>query len=203
MRFVDKTGMRFGRLVVLSGRNIGGSYEWVCQCDCGNRTTVLGTHLHIHNDRGQRSCGCARDGNPTHGMTGTPEYSTWLEMRKRCRNPKSRSYKNYGGRGIKVCRRWDSFENFLADMGPRPSDKHSLDRINNEKNYGPSNCRWATRDQQVRNTRKTIRITYKGKTLLLLDWATLLGIPYRTLIMRYYRKMPVERILQRGRLPRS
>jgi hypothetical protein len=96
-----------------------------------------------------------------HGMTGTSEHRAWLDMRKRCSNPRNKKFKHYGGRGIAVCERWTDFANFYADMGPRPGPGHSLDRINNDGNYEPGNCRWATWSQQRRNQRELPRATCK------------------------------------------
>lgn len=112
---------------------------------------------------------------PTHGMTKTPTYQSWQAMLKRCTNPNHIFYKYYGGIGIKVCERWRKFENFLADMGERPADR-SLDRINNDGNYEPGNCRWATRKEQGRNTRANKFITFRGETLCLEEWALRTGL---------------------------
>ena len=105
-------------------------------------------------------------------MSHTPEYEIWQGMRKRCTNPNTRAYKYYGGRGIKVCERWmDSFESFFADMGKRPSPTHSIDRIDNDKDYSPDNCRWATKTEQSRNQRRNHLLTLGGETLTLAEWA--------------------------------
>jgi len=114
----------------------------------------------------------------THGMSGTRIYSIWYHMLRRCRDPKVPSYPWYGGKGIKVCKRWQSFEKFLKDMGEPPSKYHTLDRIDNNKNYSPSNCKWATRKEQGLNTKRVHWITYAGKTQCMEDWANELGIPY-------------------------
>ena len=160
----DLAGIRFGRWLVLSKAkpmiSTSGRYMmsyWLCRCDCGAEKLVGAPLLR---SGASESCGCLRDdmarkANTTHGKTRTPEYSSWRNMHNRCRNPSGPGYKNYGGRGIRVCDRWLTFENFLADMGVRPSQQHSLDRIDNDGNYEPGNCRWALPRVQVQNRRKT------------------------------------------------
>jgi len=122
------------------------------------------------------SCGCFRLGlkpRLTHGGRGTPEYSVWSGMWKRCTDRAARGYKNYGGRGISVCVRWADFALFLEDVGRRPSAQHSIDRINNDGNYEPGNCRWATTSEQSSNRRTTVRITICGEVRTMSDWARL------------------------------
>ncbi len=125
--------------------------------------------------------------NTRHGATDTTEYRVWLGMRKRCRYVKHKHYASYGGRGITVCDRWQVFENFLADMGPRPSMRHTLDRINNDGHYEPSNCRWATSDEQHNNRRSNRFLEHNGERLTMAQWAHRLGIPPRTLRARLRR----------------
>ena len=183
--------MRFGRLVALSA--IPGSRSnprrWVCQCDCGNTSFVLTRDLLSGNTT---SCGCyIRDLHSnrlrTHGMTRTRTYSSWAGMIGRCENPKNDKYRYYGERGIKVCERWHSFELFLTDMGERPTSAHSLDRINNDGDYEPSNCRWALQKTQNRNRRSNVFVEYHGESMCLKDWAQRLGMSYGLLYQRIRR----------------
>lgn len=119
-----------------------------------------------------------------HGMSGTPEHGAWRHMKARCNNKTDFQYKNYGARGIVVCERWESFVCFLNDMGKRPSPTHSLDRIDNNGNYEPGNCRWATKDAQVYNTRKTVMVMYNGAFVKLRDLTKTAGLRH---IMVYKR----------------
>lgn len=120
------------------------------------------------------------------------EYRAWARMKRRCLDPRTDGYHRYGGRGITVCPRWlNSFENFLADMGPRPTDQHSLDRVNNNGNYEPGNCRWATLDMQANNRRANRRLTHNGKSQGVSAWARELGCKPHTITMRLARGWPV------------
>jgi hypothetical protein len=119
-----------------------------------------------------------------HGLEGTPTYHTWLAIKQRCNNPNNPRFKSYGGRGIKICGRWNDFRNFVADMGLRPAEKLTIDRINNDGDYEPGNCRWASYHQQNRNHRRNVNITFNGKTQCLRDWSNDSGIKYITLLFR-------------------
>lgn len=141
-----------------------------------------------------------------HGASRTPEYRVWTGVIKRCENPRMESYPRYGGRGIRVCPAWRvSFIAFLRDMGPRPSPKHSLDRINNDGNYEPGNCRWATPEEQMRNTSDNRLLTWRGETHTVTEWAEITGLPRVTISQRFHRGWSVERCLTipRGAAPRG
>lgn len=125
-------------------------------------------------------------------MSSSPERQTWYDMHRRCTDPRVQKYSFYGARGIKVCSRWSSFDVFLSDMGKRPSAKHSLDRLNTNGDYGPSNCRWATQKEQCRNTRKNRHITINGVTKCISEWAEEKGVKQNRIGTRLSRGWPEE-----------
>lgn len=197
--FMDLTGQRFGRLVAVEylgqripkrSGNRGGKRErshWRCMCDCGSEHTTTADSLKA----GAKSCGCVfRELDGYHGKMDTPEYSVWQAMIQRCTNRSNPGYASYGGRGISVCDRWrHDFLAFLSDMGERPESGFgrsnlSIDRINNDGNYEPENCRWATSFEQDRNKRSNRMIEFRGETKCLMDWSRETGINYVTIINR-------------------
>ena len=134
-----------------------------------------------------------------HGLYNTPEYRVWSAMIQRCTNPNVPKFKNYGARGIRVCERWLSVECFLADMGRRPSDSHSLDRIDNDGDYMPGNCRWATDGQQRRNRSDNVYLTHEGRTMIVSDWAREIGISEFTIRKRLRLGWKVPDVFDPGR----
>lgn len=132
----------------------------------------------------------------THGLSYTPEYRAWQQMRLRCTSPKHAAWPSYGGRGITVCDRWlESVQAFVADMGPKPTPQHELDRIDNSKGYEPGNCRWATRKANDRNRRSNRMVTFRGERLALAEWCERLGLPRDTTKKRLDAGWPVEKAL--------
>lgn len=189
-------GKRFGRLLVermAAKRTKSGRVRWDCKCDCGNVKTVCGADLTAGDSA---SCGCLKRDllvarNTKHGKTYSREYAVHQGMLKRCYNKNARYYHCWGGRGIKVCRRWrfgisgrSGFEVFYADMGECPSTRHSLDRIDNDGNYEPSNCRWATIREQSANRRTSVMLTVRGVTQTVEDWARSSGLRPNTIRSR-------------------
>jgi len=192
VRAEDRIGQRFGRLVVVSvaGKNKHGQTVLGCMCDCGDTIGVDSASVVTGKTR---SCGCLRvevtkKRGTTHGKSlkgESQEYTCWLRLKGRCLNTHDNEYHNYGGRGISVCDSWlVSFENFYKDMGPRPSPKHSIDRIDNNGPYCKENCRWATSKEQSRNRRNNWVVAYNGLSMVLTDWALHCGIHYDCLRAR-------------------
>ena len=192
---IDLVGQKFGRLIVLKrmDNDKWGHLRWLCKCDCGKKIIAQGHHL---KDNHTQSCGCLAkeqliERSTTHGHTTrrniSKTYVSWLHVIQRCTNPNDKRYKDYGGRGIKVCKRWMKFENFLEDMGEPPTDEHSINRIDNDGNYCKENCEWSTRKEQGRNKRNNLYFTYKNKTQLLIQWAEEYQIPYSVLWDRLFK----------------
>lgn len=187
-RFIDLTGIRFGKLVATSiyGQNKAKQYLWNCKCDCGNNSVAIGSNLIRGNTK---ACGCVKlteigDRTRKHGMVKSRIFKIWAGMRKRCMNPNCFAYKDYGGRGITICKRWDKFDLFYEDMGKTYSDNLSLDRINPNGNYEPTNCRWATMKQQNNNRRNNRIVKCDGIEKTLAQWSEISGIHPTTISNR-------------------
>lgn len=197
---IDLTGRRFNRLLVLgfSRKQKSGSgvaTVWRCLCDCGTETEATTSQLR---NGGKKSCGCLR--GQSHGLSSTKLHAVWRNIKARCKNPGHPAFKDYGGRGISVCAEWrDSFQAF-ADWAYKNGydEALTLDRIDNDGGYTPSNCRWASRKAQIRNRRNTIRI--EGKTLS--EWAEISGLSYSLVHSRFSRGLPLPEIIAKGRAKR-
>lgn len=199
---INLKGMRFGRLVVdsISHKDGDGRIHWNVSCDCGNTKTINGKSLR----RGlTKSCGClnkevVKSIMTKHGLSDTQIYQVWLAMKNRCYNEKVEGYDRYGGRGIKVCGRWlggSGFQNFMSDMGERP-DGMTIERIDNDKDYSPDNCRWATMKEQCRNKRSNRWLEHNGEKRLISEWASHIGIGLSTLVGRLERGWSIKRALE-------
>lgn len=186
---VNLEGKRFGRLTVIGYSHLVGSkVYWKCLCECGNEKLVRGDHL-----RGCKieSCGCLHKDTvskqfTTHGKSDTRLFSIWSGIKNRCFNNNEPAYKDYGARGIIVCDEWLEFEVFhewAANNGY--SDDLTIDRIDNDGNYEPSNCKWSTMTEQSRNRRSNVKVTIDGETKTLTEWAEVSGLTFRTMRKRY------------------
>lgn len=200
------TGQRFEMAVVIDRAPNKSATDtnarWNMQCDCGKKFVSYGQDMR----KGKvKSCGCltrgtfgarSRNFNETHGMTDTRAYRIWNGMLNRCRNPRNGNYNRYGGRGIKVCEEWESFEKFISDMGFPPEDM-SLDRIDGNGNYCKENCRWATRAEQSANRRSNVFLTHNGVTMTVTEWGRALGIASTSMFGRLNANFPPEKLFAR------
>ena len=199
--FKDISGQKFGRLTALYKlHNAKGRTKWLCVCECGNLTYVDVYSLQSGNTK---SCGClhkelASKQLTTHGKSHSRLYTIYNLMKRRCYNVKDKRYKDYGARGIAVCDEWkDNFQAFYDwSMENGYNDNLTIDRVNNNGNYEPNNCRWTTRKQQARNTRRTKYITYKGVTRPLIEWCEVLGLNHHTIETRLYRGWSIEKAFE-------
>jgi len=195
----DHAGLKMGRLEVLSlsARDPAwGNHLWDCRCECG-KVKAIGIKSILSGKT--RSCGCifaerfVDPGSEPHGKSKTQVYRTWIDMRKRCNNPKDPNYKHYGGRGISVCERWGNLSSFIEDMG-EPEKGFTLDRIDVNGGYEPSNCRWATMKEQANNKRSTKMIEWSGKSQSITQWCEELGVKPSQVRYRLKRCMPLEQV---------
>jgi len=190
----DITGKKYNMLTVLKFDSIKNEQTmWLCKCDCGNEKVLRGSRL---KEGVTKSCGCYRKSRITkHGLSTSNEYTIWHDIRRRCKKEKNIHYADYGGRGITVCERWDNedgFMNFCDDMGERPSKKHSIDRIDNEKGYSKENCRWTDNITQANNRRGNRPITYNGRTMNVSQWERELNMPSNNIATRLAKGWTIE-----------
>lgn len=189
---VSLINQQFGRWLVLAPtdeRTLNGEVRWQCICDCGTRRVVSGKIL---KNGESKSCGCfsaeeSRKRFTKHGMYNKPEYGVWEAMLARCANSKNASYKDYGARGIFVCESWKKFDNFIADMGQRPTSYHTIERVNNDGPYSPANCRWATRKEQQNNIRSNRYLTVDGVCKTVSEWSATTAVSAAVIHNRLYR----------------
>ena len=184
-RILDISGQRFGRLIARERLPLNnGKCKWRCDCDCGGVAEVQLSNLR----RGkQRSCGCLKlELQTKHNLSRHKAYDSWQKMMKRCYNPRNQAYPRYGGRGICVCQRWHDVTCFIADMGT-PQPGMMIERINNDGNYEPSNCKWATREEQARNTSYVKKIEFHGEVLCVAEWARKLDVSVQKIRYRLKR----------------
>jgi hypothetical protein len=203
-------GGKFNRLTVIEFVGVRNKRAiWKCECDCGKIIEVVGTYLTSNNTK---SCGCLNNerisnSNRIHSMSRTPEHYSWSGMQARCYNKNNPKYKDYGGRGIIVCDRWlgrAGFINFYEDLGQRPAKNYTIDRINVNGNYEPSNCRWATPLEQGRNKQSTKYVIYKDERRNLRNVCDQLGLKYRTIISYWrYKKISIQDTFDRYIKPNS
>lgn len=191
MPMTDIKGKRFGKLTAMhpTASRKRKAIVWIFACDCGYLVEASGRKVREGSPRSCKTCSVKLQSEKvrTHGMSSTREFRSWQACIQRCVNERYSNYHNYGGRGIKVCERWrNSFMDFLEDMGSRPAGK-SLDRINNDGDYEPSNCCWSSAKQQNNNRRTSLLVEISGVTKTLSQWAELAGIKYETIQDRYRR----------------
>ena len=194
---LDLTGRVFGRLTVIEpAPDKKNKTRWICKCKCGETIAVYSNSLIQQNTR---SCGCLHiDTITTHRGINLPEYRIWAAMKSRCYGKSNSRYNCYGGRGIKVCNRWlNSFENFFLDMGARPSQEYSIDRIDNNLDYSPDNCRWATAEMQSNNKRTVEILSIDGKSQSRAQWARQAGIASNTIKRRIENGLSVKDAITR------
>lgn len=192
MRKRDLAGQKFGRLLALESTNkrVRGCIVWKFKCDCGGEIDLPSHSVTTGNTK---SCGCLQpetvtNQNLKHGMSGTPTYIAWNNMRRRCEDPTSEFFHRYGGRGISICDRWHTFENFLADMGVRPEGRYSIERVDNNGNYEPSNCVWASDLHQSLNKSNTIFVDYFGEAVPLMVACALSEVSYEKVLWRKHQR---------------
>ncbi len=196
-KYIIRVGDKYNLLTIIEVGLAGRPYTIKCRCDCGKEKLFIPCNV----AKGSVvSCGCFRSSrigiaSVTHGHSKTRTYNIWKGIHTRCTNSKITQWNDYGGRGISVCAAWADYVTFLHDMGECPSKFHSIERIETDGNYEPSNCRWATDEEQSRNKRNNVFLTHDGKTLCVSDWSRLLGFSKTTIHQRIKKGWPLEKVL--------
>ncbi|PEI49943.1 hypothetical protein [Bacillus toyonensis] len=204
VKMIDRTGIKYGRLTVLEkvDSDKKGNARWLCRCDCGNEKIILGWSLANRT----RSCGCIQKEVTSkrakiHGLYGTHIHTVWRHMKERCKNPNSKDFVNYGGRGIKLFQDWEKLENFFEWSKKNGYNEGlSIERIDVNGNYEPDNCKWITLSEQWNNKQDTVRIEINGITKTLKEWAVISGVKHSTIRWRYRNGITGEELLTKGRL---
>lgn len=199
------SGDRFGRLTAISHVSTSRSgSKWLFSCDCGAEKEIRVSNV---KNGHTSSCGClhrerSKDANTSHNMSRTKIYKVWASMVSRCSNPDDHAFEHYGARGINVCDQWKaSFARFLEDMGQRPTDGHSIERVNNDLGYGPGNCVWIKQERQAQNTRKVRRFSFRGSVMTLRQISEHYGMPLASLNRRLEAGWTIERAVMQPLRP--
>lgn len=184
-------GRKIGRLTAIKYIDVvNNKSRWLFKCDCGNEKVIFSAHVKSENTV---SCGCLQKerkiaASTKHGACKTKTYKIWTGIKARCTNPNRENYNRYGGSGIKICDRWNaSFDNFLKDMGECPSNLHSIERIDPNKNYTKNNCKWELLSKQNRNKKNSLLVEFNGEKRPLIEWCEMLGMKYSTIFQRLYK----------------
>ena len=202
---INMEGKRYGNIVAVRecGKASSGDLTWLFKCDCGNELVANGYNARSGKLISCKKCSAERIrlASVKHGKSETPEFSTWTDIQTRCYNKNTKAFKDYGGRGITVCSKWlESFDNFLSDMGNKPSKSHSIDRINNNGNYEPNNCRWATIETQANNKRNNRKLTINGITKNMSEWAKEYNLSSTAILLRIRRGVSGEGLIAKSKL---
>ena len=194
MNISPQIGQRHGKLTVVRIIKQNAGHRVVALCDCGETISLTFSNFLT------KYASCVKNGcrftHHKHGLCRRPEFHVWITINQRCNNKGNHKYPIYGGRGIKICKRWSEFVNFYADMGPRPSPLHSIDRIDNDGNYCPENCRWATKEIQANNRRTNIYVTHKGERVSVTQLERRLGVRCNSIGQRLRRGWSINRATQ-------
>lgn len=194
-KYFDLTGKKINSFSVLNRvENKWRKARWLCQCECGKEVVLYSSELLSKNVKLCREC--FMNTFIKHGKSKSKEHKCWMDMKDRCTNPQDKSYKNYGGRGIRYCKEWESFEAFYKHMGDAPSKKHSIERENVNGDYEPSNCKWATRKEQSINKRNTVFAEIDGVIKSVVEWCEIYNVDYKRTSRRVRNGMDIKEAIK-------